>query len=147
LSNAKYVRHHCSYSLYVYNHSSSLSARTNIIITRTGFNKNLANFDTAIYNRSLDRRYIVYRYLLDIFQFTEFQFSQILFLFWYTLSTVSLNRKMNSNNAMDLMFLKKSSSMNAIIHVFTKTPPTQRQRKVVRFLKNALFCTEVKRRM
>ena len=38
---------------------------------------------------------------------------------------------------MDLgFFFQKVDRRNAIIHVFTKTPPTQRSRKVVRFMQN-----------
>jgi len=51
---------------------------------------------------------------------------------------------------MDLFFLlKKVDRRSAIIHVFTKTPPTQRSRNVVMLMQNEphLFCTELKRLM
>ena len=66
----------------------------------------------------------------------------VYFLFYFILSSsnwdyesVRPNRKLNLITWWICFFLlKKVDRRSAIIHVFTKTPPTQRSRKVVRYL-------------
>ena len=59
---------------------------------------------------------------VSILYIVRFYFNVVLWLFNWDYESVSPNRKLNQ--------------WNAIIHVFTKTPPTQGSQKVVRFMQN-----------
>ena len=96
----------------------------------------LATFDIAIHNRYKDRRYLGY---LLMFQFRIQSNSILMLVLWlfnWDNESVSPNRKLNLITWWICFSFKKVDRRNAIIHAFTKTPPTQGSRKVVRFMQN-----------
>ena len=55
---------------------------------------------------------------------------------WWRGKSMKPKHKTEFDNVMDLFFFWKIDRLSAIVHVFTKTPPTQMSRKVVRFMQN-----------
>ena len=60
----------------------------------------------------------------------------VLWLFNWNYESVSPNRKLNLITWWICFSFKKVDRRSAMIHVFTKTPPTQGSRKVARFMQN-----------
>mgnify|MGYP007091343061 CR=1 FL=1 len=60
----------------------------------------------------------------------------VLWLYNWDYESVSQKRKLNLKTWWICFSFKKVDRRSAIIHVFTKTPPTQGSQKVIRFMQN-----------